>query len=59
MGKVSNTGPTHNKTIKRMLLETIEAIWVTPPTVCWIIDLDSDAVIGIQEKKEPTVLLRP
>lgn len=34
--------------------ETIDVIWVLPPTVYWIIDLDKDAEIGMQEKKLPT-----
>lgn len=39
--------------------DTKEAIWVTPPTTCWISDREREAQNGIQEKKEPKTLLIP
>lgn len=59
LGSDSKNGPIHNKITSKIKQETMEASCVTPPTACCIIDLESDAVIGIHEKKEPNVLLRP
>lgn len=53
-GRGSKKGPIHNKTLTRMPQDIKLASWVRPPTVCWIRDLEREAVNGMQEKKDPT-----
>lgn len=53
-GRGSKNGPIHSKMHNKILQDTIEAICVFPPTVCWINDLDREAVTGIHEKNDPT-----
>lgn len=59
LGKASKKGPIHSKIISNIVHDTILAICVFPPTVCWIKDLLSDAENGIHEKNDPTTLLIP
>lgn len=58
-GSGSKNGPIHNNTLIKIPQDIKLASWVCPPTVCWINDLDNEAVIGMQEKKEPTRFPNP
>ena len=58
-GKGWKNGPIHNNTPIKIPHDIKLANCVCPPTVCWINDLDNEAVIGMQEKKEPTRFPNP
>jgi len=58
-GKGWKNGPIHSSTLTRIPHDIKLASCVCPPTVCWISVLDNEAVIGMQEKKEPTRFPNP
>mgnify|MGYP005984736013 CR=1 FL=1 len=57
-GRFSKHGPIQSRTNSRRTQDTTDASWVIPPTVCWIMDLEREAVMGIALSHEPTVLLK-
>lgn len=59
LGNGSKYGPIHISTNTKIPHDTTDANWVLPPTVCWIKDLDRDAVNGMHEKNDPTRLPAP
>lgn len=59
LGKSSKNGPIHRSMTSSNKQDTTLAICVRPPTVCWMRDLLREAEIGMQEKKDPTTLLKP
>lgn len=59
LGRTSKNGPIHSKTKRRMTQEMSDASCVTPPTVCWINERDSDAENGMHEKNEPRMFPEP
>uniref|UniRef100_A0A1Y1LEY3 Uncharacterized protein n=1 Tax=Photinus pyralis TaxID=7054 RepID=A0A1Y1LEY3_PHOPY len=58
LGRLSKTGPIQSNTARMITHDTTEASCVTPPTVCWIMVRESEAVIGMHEKNEPKKLLK-
>ena len=59
LGSGSKNGPIHKSIKSKIKHDTILANCVFPPTLCWIKDLLSDADTGMQEKKDPKMLLLP
>lgn len=59
LGSSSKNGPIHKSITSSSKQDTMLAICVRPPTVCWMRDLLKEADIGMHEKKEPIILLKP
>lgn len=52
-------GPNHNKTKTNKTQPITATIWVLPPMAEANIDLVKEADTGIEEKKDPNMLLAP
>lgn len=58
-GSGSKNGAIHSNTSNSKPHDINDVSCVFPPTVCCMMDRDIDAVNGIHEKKDPTILPAP